>query len=95
MYVYISSFKIKDGDETTFIEMQKFEENQDAKPAGLDHFHIFKDLKKPGNYWLLEYWNSKEDKDKLDASEVYKYFEQLRDPLLEEKAQDFECQMII
>ena len=43
MYTHIVSFKVKEGEEISFIELQKFEELTEAKPAGLDHFHIFKD----------------------------------------------------
>ena len=43
MYTYIVSFKVKEGEGISFVELQKFEELTEAKPAGLDHFHIFKD----------------------------------------------------
>lgn len=95
MYVNIVSLSVKPGDETTFVEMQKFEENQDAKPNGLIKFHIFKDLNTENRYWLLEYWESKEDKEKIENSEMHKEFHKLREPVLEEKPQIFECDVIV
>jgi len=95
MYVHISSFKIKKGEEETFIQMQRFEEKKDAEPAGLSHFHIFKDRNTPGQYWLLEYWNSKEDRQTLEAKEDFKIFHEMRDSILEENEKIYECDMIV
>ena len=95
MYVHIASFNVKPGDEVTFLELQKFEENQDAKPAGLVKFNIFKDRNTENGYWLLEYWETKEDKDKLEGTEMHKVFHGLRDSVLEEKPQKFECDVIV
>ena len=95
MYVHIVSFKIKKGEEITFIELQKFEENIEAKPAGLDHFHIFKDRNKEDRYHLLEYWNSKADKDKLEESSDHKDFHELRKLAIEKRYETHECDLVI
>ena len=55
MYVHVVSFKVKEGEGITFVELQKFEELTEAKPAGLDHFHIFKDRNDTNRYFLIEY----------------------------------------
>lgn len=95
MYVNIVSFVIKPHSESTFVEMQKFEENTDAKPSGLIRYHIFKDRNAKDKYWLLEYWESKEDKDKLEMTELHKKFHELRAPVLEEKPEFFECDVVV
>ncbi len=95
MYVHIVSFDVKEGNETTFLEMQKFEEKQDAKPVGLDHYHIFKDRSESNKYWLLEYWDSKASKDKLEETEMHKKFHELRDPLFKQKYESFECDVLV
>ena len=43
MYIYISGYQIKEKEENTFMEMIMFEEKMNAQPAGLSHYHIFKD----------------------------------------------------
>ncbi len=95
MYVHIVSFKIKEGEEITFVELQKFEENMEAKPAGLDHFHIFKDRNDESRYHLIEYWESKEDKDKLEESPEHKHFHELRKLAIEKKFETHECDLIV
>lgn len=95
MYVHIVSFKVKEGDDLTFIEGQKFEENTEGIPAGLDHFHIFKDINEPNTYYLLEYWVSKEAKDKLEESDDHKKFHELRSSIIEKKIGKHECEKVI
>jgi len=95
MYVHVVSFKVKDGEEITFVELQKFEENNEAKPAGLDHFHIFKDRNDESRFFLLEYWNSKEDKDKMEQTEDHKYFHNLRTLAIEKKYETYECDLVV
>ena len=95
MYVHVVSFKVKPGEEITFIELQKFEEKMDAKPAGLDHFHIFKDLNEENRFFLIEYWQSKKDKDNLEASSDYHHFQELRKLAIEKKFETHECDLII
>jgi len=95
MYVHVVSFKVKDGEEITFVELQKFEENNEAKPAGLDHFHIFKDRNDKSRFFLLEYWNSKEDKDKMEQTEDHKYFHNLRTLAIEKKYETYECDLVV
>ena len=66
MYIHVTVFNVREGDDITFVEMQKFEEGQDAKKNGLDHFYILRDRPVPLKYWLLEYRDSKEARDKYE-----------------------------
>jgi len=95
MYTHIVSFKVKEGEGITFVELQKFEELTEAKPAGLDHFHIFKDRNEENRYFLVEYWNSKNDKDKMEASEEHHLFNEHRKLVIDQKYETFECDVII
>jgi quinol monooxygenase YgiN len=95
MYVHIVSFKIREGEDVTFLELQKFEEKYTAIPAGLDHFHIFKDRNKEHVYFLVEYWNSKEDRDKLEHSEEHQHFHKMRNFAIEKKFDSYDCDVII
>lgn len=95
MYVHIVSFKIKEGEEITFVELQKFEEINEAKPAGLDHFHIFKDRNDTSRYFLVEYWNSKKDKDLLEETDDHQYFHKLRKLAIEKKYETYECDLVV
>ena len=93
MYTHIVSFKVKEGEGITFVELQKFEELTEAKPAGLDHFHIFKDRNEENRYFLIEYWNSK--KDKMEASKEHHLFNEHRKLVIDQKYKTFECDVII
>lgn len=95
MYVHIVSFKVIKGEEITFIELQKFEENTEAKPAGLDHFHIFKDLNDETRYFLVEYWESKKDKERLANTQEYKHFQDIRNLAIEKKLETIDCTVIV
>lgn len=95
MYVHIVSFQVKDGDDLTFIEGQKFEEQTEGIPAGLDHFHIFKDLNDEHRYYLIEYWKDKASKDQLEATDDHKKFHKLRNSVIEKKIDHHECEKII
>lgn len=95
MYAYIVSFRVKEGEGISFVELQKFEELIGAKPAGLDHFRIFKDRIEENKYFLIEYWNSKEDKDKLEASEEHQLFHEHRKLVIDKKCETYECDVII
>ena len=95
MYVHIVSFQVKEGDDLTFIEGQKFEENTEGIPAGLDHFHIFKDLNKEHLYYLIEYWKDKASKDKMEASDKHKKFHELRNSVIDKKIDHHECEKVI
>ena len=77
------------------VEEQKFEENNEAKPAGLDHFHIFKDRNDQSRFFLLEYWNSKEDKDNMEQTDDHKYFHKLRTLAIEKKYETYECDLVV
>jgi len=95
MYVHVVSFKVKPGEEITFIELQKFEEKTDAMPAGLDHFHIFKDLNEENRFFLIEYWNSKDDKEALESSSDYQQFQELRKLAIDKKFETHECDLVV
>ena len=95
MYVHIVSFKVKEGEEITFVELQKFQETNEGKPAGLDHYHIFKDRENSSRYFLLEYWNSKEDKEKLEETDDHQYFHKLRKLAIEKKYETIECDLVV
>lgn len=95
MYVHIVSFKIAPGEDTTFIELQKFEETVEAKPAGLDHYHIFKDLNEDNRYFLLEYWKDREAKEIMEASKGFQFFKKFRQMIVEKKFESYDCEVII
>lgn len=95
MYVHVVSFKVKPGEEITFIELQKFEEEMDATPAGLDHFHIFKDLNEENRFFLIEYWHSKSDKEALELSSDYHQFQELRKLAIDKKFETHECDLVV
>jgi quinol monooxygenase YgiN len=95
MYTHIVSFKVKDGEEVSFVELQKFEELTEAKPSGLDHFHIFKDRNKENHFFLIEYWSSKEAKDKMEASKEHQLFHEHRKLIIEHKYDTYECDIVI
>ena len=95
MYTHIVSFKVKEGEGITFVELQKFEELTEAKPAGLDHFHIFKDRNEDNRFFLVEYCHSKADKDKMESSKEYHLFNEHRKIVIDKKYETFECDVII
>jgi len=95
MYVHVVSFKIKEGENHTFVEIQKFEESTQGKPAGLDHFHIFKDRNDEHRYFLVEYWKDKASKDALENTEEHKHFHELRNLAIERKYESYECDVIV
>lgn len=95
MYTYIVSFKVKEGEGVSFVELQTFEELTEAKPAGLDHFHIFKDRNEENRFFLVEYWNSIEDRLKMEASKEHHLFCEHRKLIVEKKYETFECDVII
>jgi quinol monooxygenase YgiN len=95
MYTYIVSFLVKNGEGISFVELQKFEELTGAKPAGLDHFHIFKDRNEENRYFLVEYWNSKEDRKKMESSKEYQLFREHRKLVIDKKFETYECDVVI
>jgi len=95
MYAPIVSFKVKEGEGVSFVESQKFEEVTEAKPSGLDHFHIFKDKNNEFKYYLIEYWNSKKDKENMEKSKEHQHFQYLRDIVIEKKLDVYECDVIL
>lgn len=95
MYVNIVSFKVREGEDITFVELQKFEEKYKAKPAGLDHYHIFKDRNHDETYFLVEYWNSKKDRDLMEESDEHRHFHEMRKLAIEKKYETYECDVIV
>ena len=95
MYTYIVSFKVKEGEAISFVELLKFEELTEAKPAGLDHFHIFKDRNEDYRFFLVEYWKSKEDRVKMENSKEYHLFRAHRNLIIDKKYETYECDVII
>ena len=95
MYVHIVSFKVKDGEGISFVELQKFEELTEAKPAGLDHFNIFKDRNEENRFFLVEYWNSKKDKEKMEISKEYQLFREHRKLVIDKRYETFECDVVV
>ncbi len=95
MYVHVALFNIQEGADITFLEMQKFEENYDAKPHGLDHFHILQDRANPHRYWLLEYWDSKEARDKFEELPIHKEFHKNRAPILDGERESYELDLVV
>ncbi len=95
MYVKIVSFKIREGEDITFLELQKFEEKYSAKPAGLDHFHIFKDLNNEHVYFLVEYWDTKEHHDQLEHSDEHEHFHAMRKFAVEKKYDNYDCEVVV
>ena len=95
MYVHIVSFRVREGEDITFLELQKFEEKYAAKPAGLDHFHIFKDLNNEHVYFLVEYWDSKEHHDQLEHSEEHNHFHKMREFAIEKRFENHDCEVLV
>jgi len=95
MYVHIVSFKVREGEDITFLELQKFEEKYSAKPAGLDHFHIFKDMNNEHVYFLVEYWDTKEHHDSLEHSDEHQHFHKMREFAIEKRFESYDCEVVI
>lgn len=95
MYTYIVSFLVKEGEGISFVELQKFEELTEATPAGLNHFHIFKDRNDPNRYFLVEYWDSIEDRKKMESSKEYQLFREHRKLVVDKKFETYECDIVI
>jgi len=95
MYTYIVSFKVKDGEGITFVELQKFEELTEAKPAGLDHFHIFKDRNEENRFFLVEYWISIEDRIRMEKSKEHYLFKEHRELIIDKKYETYECDVVV
>ena len=71
MFVNILHFKVNDKKGISSNELSMFEDNLYSKPTGLDRFHIFKDKQKDNNFYLIEYWNSKDAMDSMEKSGKY------------------------
>ncbi len=95
MYVFAATLRIKEGEEQTFTEMQKFVEKTEAKPAGLDHFHIFRDRWDNNKFFLVEYWADKSNRDALVNSSDYQNFLEYRKLAVEKDCEQHEFDVII
>jgi len=94
MYVYISGYNIRDKEENTFLEMIMFEEKMNAQPAGLSHYHIFKDKREVRKYWVIEFWFNEKDKQAYDVLDSHKYFLSLLEGVTEKESVSFECDLV-
>ena len=95
MYVFASTLRIKTGEEHTFIEMQKFVEQTEAIPAGLDHFHIFQDRNEKNKFFLVEYWAEKDQRELLINSKEYQNFLEYRKLAVEKDCESHEFDVIV
>jgi quinol monooxygenase YgiN len=95
MYVFAATLRVKEGEEQTFIEMQKFVEKTEAKPAGLDHYHIFQDRWDSNKFFLVEYWQDKKHRDAHVATEDYQNFLEYRKLAVEKDCEQHEFDVII
>lgn len=95
MYVFATTLRIKKGEELTFVEMQKFIEKTEATPAGLDHFHIFRDRWDDEKFFLVEYWEQKSQRDALVATEEYQNFLKYRQLAVEKDCEQHEFDVVI
>lgn len=94
MYINISGYQIREKEESTFLEMIMFEEKMNAQPAGLSHYHIFKDKREPRKYWVIEFWFNENDKEKYDKLDSHKYFMTLLDGVTEGQNISFDCDLV-
>lgn len=94
MYVNISGYQIKEKEEGTFLEMIMFEEKMNAQPAGLSHYHIFKDKGEARKFWVIEFWFNDADKEKYDRLDSHKYFLSLLEGVTDGDNINFDCELI-
>ena len=94
MYVNISGYLIKEKEENTFLEMIMFEEKMNAQPAGLSHYHIFKDKREERKYWVIEFWFQQKDKEAYDKLDSHKYFLSLLEGVTDGENTYFDCDLI-
>jgi quinol monooxygenase YgiN len=94
MYVYIAGYQIKEREESTFLEMIMFEEKMNAQPAGLSHYHIFKDKREERKYWVIEFWFTQKDKEEYDMLDSHKYFMSLLEGVTDGDPNNFECDLV-
>ena len=47
------------------------------------------------DFFLVEYWNSKEDKDKMEDSKEHQLFHEHRKLIIAEKYETYECDVVI
>ena len=46
-------------------------------------------------FFLVEYWHSKEDKDRMESSKEHQLFHEHRKLIIEEKYETYECDIVI
>jgi heme-degrading monooxygenase HmoA len=95
MFVKINEYLILENEERTFVEMIKLEQKMNAVPAGLDHYHLFKDKDKDRKYWLVEFWLKEEDYLNYQKLDSHKYFLDLLKGVLEIRHEQHFCEIVI
>lgn len=95
MYVNILTFKINEKDGISSNELSMLEDNILTKPKGMDRLHVFKDKKESNKFYLIEYWNSKELKDKMEESSNYPCLSKIHQISFENHYKKIECDVVI
>lgn len=95
MYVNILTFKINEKEGISSNELSMLEDNLTSKPKGLDRFHVFKDKKRENVFYLIEYWKSKDFKDKMEVSKKYCFFNKIHEISEVKRYNKIECDIVI
>ncbi len=95
MYVNILSFKIDERDGISGNEFSMLEDSLSPKPRGLDRVHIFKDKAKKNQFYLIEYWKSVDDKNKLESSEKFSTLKKIHTISRDHRYKKIECDVVI
>ena len=95
MFVKINEYLILENEEKTFVEMIKLEQKMNAIPAGLDHYHLFKDKNEDRKFWLVEFWLHEKDYHDYQKLDSHKYFLDLLKGVLESKHEQHFCETVI
>lgn len=95
MYVNILTFKINEKDGISSNELSMLDDNIMTKPNGLDRLHVFKDKKKKNKFYLIEYWNSKDQKDHMENSSDYPFLSKIHQTSVGNHYKKIECDVVI
>jgi len=95
MYVNILHFSVDNKNGISSNELSMFEDNLYSKPFGLDRFHIFKDKHKDNNFYLIEYWNSKDAMSSMEKSGKYNNLNKIHQISTKNRYKKIECDVII
>ncbi len=95
MFVNILTFKINQKEGISSNELSMLDDNLTSKPKGMDRFHIFKDKKRENVFYLIEYWNSKTDKEKMEDSKMYPFFNKIHQFSNKKRINMIECDFVI